>query len=833
MFSWIDVKFALRLLLKKPVFTATSVLIVALGLAMTVFSWSLLNSLIFSPLKLGDAEPVYALEGQFEAEHAFRTGATPWDFDLLRKETSLFAQIGVYLQGTALIGGANNQSATRKFNAAYTEWNVFEFSRVQPILGRGFHPDDHNEGAEPVIVLSYEVWQTLFNGDPKLVGQSIKSDAISHKVIGVMPQGFAFPDNAQAWLPLDQQYVRPTVRESIEVFGYARLQPGISADEANQHLDKMAVEIKAELPDSMWWLIPGTSSKYMHVVPYKQANADVTHYYPVFVSMLIVVLLILLLACINIGNLLLSRVNERFKEVAIRIALGAPSKRLVMQMLWESICICVFGGVIALLLAFSALDYANSALDSMFAVNQQKPFWWQLQVDSSAVLVLLISVIVMVAVTGFIPAWRALHGDFNAVLRDGTRGAQGKKASQATKLLVVSEILLSCVVLVMAFILLSTSYFAGHADYGVKVDKRLTAQLELPPELFPMNQDRALRAPDLKKRSDFYYQLKDHLEKQDNVETVIYMTQLPGRGEGTSHFEIEGRAAAVYEENPYSNNEGVSRDSWTALGMRVLQGRDYIADDATVEAENILVNDNIARDFFPDGNAVGSRVRRISMNGSTGDWRTIVGVVSNTYHGSTMKTTSAQYNTYHLIDRWAPTRVYLAMHYQGSFAEAQRTLQHSINAINPEVAAYHVQSYQSLIEEPNLLVSYLSKVFILCGVVAAILAASGIYAVAANSIIQKTQEIGVRRALGAQDGQIVGLFLKQAGWQLLFGLASGLGLAWLLINAISHSMLINELSLLLGTVLVPLIIALTVIVATLLPVTKALRREPADALHQE
>lgn len=833
MFAWIDLKFSLRLLLKKPAFTATSVLIVALGLALTLFSWTLLQTLIFSPLQFAESGPVYSIERPFDVQHARRNGGVAWDYAQLKKEQTLIAELGVYRPATTLVGGGNSQSATVKFNAAQTEWNIFEFSRSRPLLGRGLLPQDHDSGAEPVIVLGFDAWQQLFQGEENAIGKSVQVDTVSHQVVGVMPQGFAFPDVAQLWLPLSQTAIRPTSRDEEQLLAYARLQPGVTLSQVNQFLDTMALTVKAELTDNLWWLIPANQTQYLQAVPFKQAHADVRHYFPVFISMLIVVLLILLLACINIGNLLLSRVNERWKEVAVRIALGAPASRLVMQMLWESVLICVLGGVLALLLALSALEQANQALASMFAVNQLQPFWWHLQVGVSDLVILAGSVVLMITVTGFIPAWRALHGDFNAVLRDGTRGAQSQKAAKTSRVLVVSEITLSCVVLIMAFILLSTSYLAGQADYGVQVENRLTAQIELPAELYPYRQDPALRQVDLQKRANFYYRLKEQLEQQPDIAAAILMTELPGRGEGGSHFEIEGRAAAVSSENPYTNNEAVTRDSWSSLGMRIVQGRDFTLADVTAATESILVNENIARDFFPDGNAVGSRIRRVALNGNTAEWRTIIGVVSNTHHGSAMNTTSARYNSYQMMERRSPGRFYLAVHYQGSESQARRTIQQTVSDIDPAVAAYHIQPYQQLIDEPNLLVSYLSQVFILCGVIAALLAASGIYALSANSVLQKSKEIGVRRALGASDGQIVLLFLRQAGWQLLVGLSLGLILSWLLIEVVSQSMLLNTTSLLLGTVLVPLAIGLTVLSATLIPVRRAVVHEPAVALHQE
>ena len=442
----------------------------------------------------------------------------------------------------------------------------------------------------------------------------------------------------------------------------------------------------------------------------------------------------------------------------------------------------------------------------------------------------------MIAITGFIPAWRALSGDFNAVLRDGTRGSQGKKAARASQILVISEILLSCVVLVIATILLSTSYSAGQADYGVDTNNRITATIELPVVDYPIREEEEFELADTLKRTAFYYQLKDTLEQMPNIEGVAFMSQLPGTGAGASYFEIEGRVAAVYNENPYSNNEVVSRDAWHAIGMRVIQGRDFNLDDISAEVDTIIINESISNDFFPDGDAIGQRVRRAFRNPDAdreGGWQTIVGVVSDTYHGSAMRTSSEQYSSYFMLDHIGYSSIDVAIHYNGSQAEAEKSLQHAINQVNNNATVYNMQSYDELISQPMILVSAISKVFLLCGVIAIFLAASGIYAVAANSISQRTQEIGVRRALGASDSKIMQLFMRKAVWQLVIGLSIGITMSLWVVNQMTDTMVINQGSYMVGLIAIPLLIIIMVLVATYVPTRKIVLMEPSDALHHD
>jgi ABC-type antimicrobial peptide transport system permease subunit len=266
--------------------------------------------------------------------------------------------------------------------------------------------------------------------------------------------------------------------------------------------------------------------------------------------------------------------------------------------------------------------------------------------------------------------------------------------------------------------------------------------------------------------------------------------------------------------------------------MRIIQGRDFDHRDVGEDVFSIIINESIAKEFFPQGDAVGQRVRRADSD-SQGDWNTITGVVSDTFHGSTMRSSSTSYNSYHIMDNWGLLRVSIAIHFNGLEVEAKKTLMQAVDKINADVGVYHIQSYDNLIKQPMMLVTAVSKVFLLCGIIAAFLAASGIYAVASNSISQRTQEIGVRRALGSSDAGIMRLFFVQAGQQLTIGLTIGIALSIWLVNFMSETMIINDLSYVLGMLGVPLLIIFMVLLATFIPTKKVVLMEPSEALHHD
>ncbi|WDD97433.1 FtsX-like permease family protein [Thalassomonas actiniarum] len=832
---WIDIKYAIRLLLKKPVFTTTSILIVAIGLALTLYTFSLLNQLIFKPLTFNGDSQLIAIEGEFAHTHGRGQSADPYHLNQISAESELLQGMSLYHTGVRTIAGLDKASGSRKVHLSYSQWNLFEVAGVQPILGRGFTPQDQDIGAESVIILSYGVWQNQFAGNKDIIGTTVEIEAMPKRVIGVMPEGFAFPAITQVWQIMRVSRFSPTQpSNSLGLKAVARLKQGISLTRFQQEMRDILQRHFQTLPQDFAWRLSSPGG-YIRAFPFKLTNDAVFHHYPVFVAMLIVVLLILLLTCINLGNLLLVRVNERIKEVAIRISLGIPRKRLVLQMLWESIFICSLGGLTAFFLASWGVHITNNAFDQIFTVNGERPFWWQLSLDMDAIIVLLVAVVLMIVVTGFIPAWRALSGDLNAVLRDGTRGALGKKAGRANKLLVVTEISLSCVVLVVATMLLSTGYSAQNADYGVDTDNRITAAVHLAWGSYPWSGG----SPEArKKRNDTYYRLKDELEQLPNIHSVAYFSSLPGTGGGSSHVEIQGKAAEVFNENPLWNFNVVSRDAWGAVGMKIIEGRNFdlrdLASDSRALADTespVIINAAMARDLFPNGDAIGQRLRTVDGEGWQTEWRTVIGIVSDSIHGATMQSTSTQHSGYGLMDRrnW---RMNIVMHYSGPQSQAEIALQQTINKLGADVTVYHMQSYDNLIEQPVMLVNAVNKIFLWCGLVALFLAASGIYAVAANSITLRNQEIATRRALGARNSQVIKLFLNQAGIQLLFGLALGISLSLWIVSQISQSIIINGNSYVIGLLGIPIFITAMVLTATYIPSSKIIKQEPSEGLRQ-
>ncbi|MBQ4811548.1 ABC transporter permease [Pseudoalteromonas luteoviolacea] len=822
---WIDIKYMLRQLTNKPMFTLISVLVVAFGLGLTVYTYTLLTQIVFKPLTLQGTAPLVAIEGEFREKHGRGQRADPYHLNHIGAESKLIERMSLYRTGSTILSDLDNMTGSKKLHASYSQWNLFEVAGVQPQLGRGFSPADQEVGADPVVVISHAVWAKYFGQNPDILGTSIRVNGTPKQIIGVMPAGFSFPAVAQIWAPLvitQIQTSAPSDAYSASLNGVARLKNGVSLSQLRSEVDSLLAEHFQLLPQEFAWRTSSPGG-YIRVFPFKYTDDSIAQKSSIFIALFLVVVLILLLTCINVGNLLLARVNERIKEVAIRIALGISKERLVIQMLWESVFICGVGGVLAWILAAIGVQVTNEVLNGIFALSEARPFWWHIKLESDAVVVLVVTLIFMVIATGLLPAWRALTGDMNAILRDGTRGALGKINGRINKSIVITEIALSSVVLMIASILLYTSFNAQNADYGVDTNNRITAQILLPTSVYPTNPRT--------KRNDFYYQLKGNLEQSPNIHSVAYFTSLPGTGGGSSHFEILGKEALVYNENPLWNFEVVSRGAWDTVAMKIIAGRDFDERDLDSGESPVIINDSMARALFPLGDALGQRVRTVDEGDWHTEWRTIVGIVSDSVHGPTMQATSAWHTGYGLMDLRSWT-MELVVHYSGSEAQAMATLHKAVADMDPEVTLDQVQSYEQLIAQPMRLIDAINTIFLWCGLVALVLAATGIYAVSANSISLRSQEIATRRALGASNGHVVRFLLKEAGLQLTAGLVVGMSISIWLIYRISQSMLIGGGGFAIGLVGVPILISVMVLIATYIPSKKITSYEPSEGLRQ-
>lgn len=805
-----DFKYAIRLLAKRPGFTALTTLVMAVGIGLSVYLFSFLNTMAYKPLPFKDGDSLVVID-QIQNGIKLNGGNLDLhDFDEIRNNVSGFSEVSTYLETSVNVSGVDG---ARRYNATRSEPNLFAMTRTAPLIGREFNQAENQPGGDNVVVIGYDVWQNLLGGDSNVLERSLRINGISNQIIGVMPEGYFFPRNSEIWMPMRENPKQLARGKANSYAGLVHLQENASIESINREMAVVMQRIEAQYPKTNHGI-----SAYATTFPMStMGNGG-----EVFImSMYIVALLLLLLASINVANLLLSRAVERGKETAIRVALGAPRSRLIGQMLWESIIICLTGGTVGLLIAAWGLEVTESITATF---TDDKPFfWWKFGVDSFTLKIFAAFILGTIFITGLLPAWKNTGTDFNTVLRDGTRGALGKKAGRLNRLLVISEVFLSMTVLITAAVMVVGTYIATNADYGVSTDNILTARVRLSETDYDT----------MEKRAQFSETLQNRLENSVGIGNVMVTSALPGDYTWSPTIAVEG--VEYVNDTSYTRANYIVNTPSTLekLGIPLKQGRYFNSSDNGLGKNTVIVTETFVSRHFPGQSAIGKRIRITEIDGDTPNWLTIVGVVGHTIQGQSISPNSQGPSIFRPIGQAPRLNLTIAMKMKSTPAIAIRSLRQTLESIDSDLPAYIIKTYDEKIARNSAGIGFGSKIFLIFAIVAVILASSGIYGVMSNTVNQRTQEIGVKRALGADEQQITKDFLitgcKQLAWGGIPGLMAGGGLGF----ALSQLMGTQNSTLIIIATLMGVIISAVVIIATYLPTRRALLMEPADALHYE
>lgn len=805
-----DIQYALRLLAKKPGFTLLTTLVMAVGVGLSVFLFSMFNTMLFKDLPFTDSDRLVRFHITQDGVEG-RSGVDPLDYTEIKTQLKGVELFGAYREVNV---NASGRDGARRYRAVKTEPSIFQLSRTAPLLGREFNAQDNQPGAEDVVVIGYEVWQAQLGGDDNIIDQTLRIDGKPHKVIGVMPQAYWFPENTDLWLPLRQDPGVMLRGKGDKWVAVALLAKGYALADINSELKLIMQRIAVRYPE--------TNKGLGIFVNAFQRGAERDGIEVVY-SMQIAAILILLLASINVGNLLYSRAIERNKETAIRVALGAPRMRLISQMLWESAIICSLGGLIGLLVLAWGLEVTAAIVATFF--NDKPAFWWDFGIDGYTLKILLGFVLFTILATGLLPAWKNSGADFNAALRDGTRGALGKKSGRLNRILVISEIFLSMTILIAAATMVLGAYRATFADFGVNNDRLLTVRTLL--------RDTQYQTPEQK--IHFVNKLVAQLENSPGIGKVIITTVLPAEWAWMPRIALEGKEYSQAQTNAYptANYIMLTPDSLANLGVELKAGRFFNSSDEGLGKNTIIVTDSFAAAHFPHESALGKRLRIVDAKGQEQQWLTIVGLVKHTLYGDANNDSGKRPSIFRPFSQFPKGDFSIAVEMNSARASVVRSLRSSVAAIDPEVPLFQLEDYAIKMQRNAAPIRFISHIFMIFGMAAVVLAGTGIYGVMSNTISQRTQEIGIKRALGAQDEQIARQFLwtgiKQLLWGGIPGIAAGCAMAF----AMAHVVGIATADLILIAIVMVGIIAGVVIMATYLPTKRALQLEPSDALRYE
>ncbi|MDP3774920.1 MAG: ABC transporter permease, partial [Gemmatimonadales bacterium] len=694
-----------------------------------------------------------------------------------------------------------------RYQGAFISPSAFRMVRVPAMLGRAFTEDEARPDAPGVILLGYNVWKNRFASDRSIVGRSVRANGQTVTVIGVMPEGFKFPMAEELWLPLrlDPIRLKRGDGQSLEVFG--RLKPGVSEDRAMLEFTTIARRLAEQYPETNKGV--GAVMK-----PYTEEYIGEEPRALLF-TMLGAVFAVLLIACSNVANLLLARAAVRTKEVAIRTALGASRWRVVSQLLAEALVLSAVGAVMGIGIAWVGTTLFNNAI-----ADTQPPFWIDIRLDGTVLLFVSAITLVSTLIAGTLPALQATGANVNEVLKDESRGSSSFRLGKFSKGLVVAEIALSCGLLVAAGLMVKSVVKLKTFDYGVSTRDVFTARIGLFEAAYP----------DSLKRQQFWSGLVQRLESKPGVRGVALTSRLPALETGTEYVAIEGKAYATERDYPEARTAVITPSYFQTFGAGIAQGRDFTtADDGAAQAVTI-VNQSFAGRFFPGESAVGRRFRT-GRKDSQAPWLNVIGVVPDlSMHGTDSSTFQGFYVP--LAQRDARF-ISVAIRAQGDPMAMAPMVRAEVAAMDPDLPIYFVMTAQQQIDQNTWFYGVFGTLFMVFGFAALFLATVGVYGVMSFAVSRRTQEVGVRMALGADAGDVLRLFLKQGAIQVGTGVTIGLGLAFLLSRMLRIILFRVEPTdpVMFGAITI--VLAATGLLACFIPARRATRVDPMVALRYE
>jgi predicted permease len=814
---WQDLSYGVRSLWKNRGFTAVAVLSLAIGIGANSAIFSVINALLLRPLSYQDSERLAILWQRSPGLNVAQDWFSPAQYWDVKTQNQVFEQVAVTIGGSYNLTG---QGGPEHVDGARVSSSLFPLLGAKPILGRALLPQEDEPGKGPTVILSYGFWQRRFGGDPGVVGKSLIMSGNSFEIVGVMPPSFSLTrevmltvnaiERADLLLPLPMGEGARTNRGNEDFNIFAKLKPGISVAQAQADMDLIAARMKQQYPENY----PPTGGLTISVVPLlKQVVGEIDLALYVLLGM---VGLVLLIACANVANLLLSRATIRRREMAIRAAVGASRARLIRQLLTESAALALLGGLLGMLIAYFAV-YAFGRFGP-----KNIPRLTEVSVDGRVLAFTFLLSLLTGIIFGLAPALRASRVDLNETLKEGGRSAGGASATGhhlTRKLLVVFEVALSLVVLICAGLLIRSYQRVVNASPGFDSHNVQAMRFSLP----------AARYGSPESIVGFLRLVSDRLKKAPGVEAVGVSYSLPM---STVSFAWEPIAVEGYVP-PTTHNSIISTVRIVTPGyfdvMRVplKEGRLFTGQDIKGAQETALVNEAFAQRFWPKENPIGKRLQR----GTSGAWRTVVGVVRDSREYSAEK--EPPIAVYYPVEQTPARSMYLVIRTGADPVPMTGALTREIQAIDPELPVFDVSSMDQRLYESLARQRFSMVMLGVFALIAAVLAAIGIYGVMAYSVNQRTQEIGIRMALGARPAAIQQLVLRQALALALLGVGIGLLAAFAFTRVLASMLFGVSATDLLTFGITPLALGGVTLLAGYLPARRAAKVDPMIALRND
>lgn len=804
-----DIRFGFRTLLKSPGFTAIAIVALALGIGANTAIFSLADAFLLKPLNIPDPEHLVIVGELAPGQTDDINSVSAANFADWKNQSKSFEALAAFDQNEANLTGSG---LPEKIQDAEVTANFFTLCDKQPFLGRAFVTGEDQPGRENVVILSQHLWARRYGADPGIVGKEIHIDGKPYTVVGVMPRTFDFPQVTDLWTPMALSPSAWQVRKSRNFLGLGKLNPGVSVESANTEMRGIAQRLSAAYPDTNH----GWSARAMPIRRFELGDFTVQYTLMLFGA----VAGVLLIVCANVANLQFVRGASRQKEMAIRVALGGSRWRLVRQLLTESVLVAVGGAILSL--AFAKWAISLMVFNMPPEIARYIPGWDQISLDRRALVFTLFAGVAAGIVAGLLPAFQGTRLDVNETLKEGGRSSASSHGRHILRdSLVVLQIIFATILLVGSGLFVRGFRTLLDVNEGFKPDTILSMRLNLPD----------LRYPKPEQLRMFFDQSLERLAALPGAEGAAMTSWLPyGNGGGNGQITIDGRPWADQSEIPTVTSIVASPNYISLLHIPLIRGRDLSAQDTKDSQMVVVISQSLDRKFWPAGDSVGHRIK-IGGNDATNPWMTVVGVVADVKMDPTQ--IRPPYGIYRSYLQFPKNYGTFVLRTSGDPMALASAAQSSVAGVDSEVPVFEIMTMRKVINNQVVGLAYVAVMMGTIGTLGLVLAAVGVFGVMAFVVTERTYEIGVRMAFGAQPGDVLRLIIGKG--LLLSGVGLGVGLAL----AFESARLLKNLIFGIGATDpltfagIALAIVAVVIAACWLPARRATRVDPMIALRYE
>jgi putative ABC transport system permease protein len=810
---WQDIRSAARTLLKKPGFTLVVIVTLALGIGANTAIFSLIYGILLRPFPYREPGRLVKVESVYTKTTGVNRGCSLLDIEDWRRMNRTLVDVGAQATFDADVRGDGPSEPVR-----LTQLNAGAMASlgVNPVIGRLFLPEEDRKGGDAhKALISHRLWQQRFSGAPDIVGQKLQTTINTFTIIGVMPPGLRFPENTDVWTPMESWYALSEGAESYRKRDnrfyqtIARLKPGVTIEQAQADLNNVAAALEEQYPKE-------NEGVRVRLTPLR--DAEVGNIRPYLLMLLAAVGFVLLICCANVASLMLAQAAAQRREFAMRAALGASRWRLIRELLVRSLALALLGAACGVALAVAGVK----ALLALIPV--QLPFWMRVEVDAPVLLFSLAAAVLTSLLFGLAPALLASRVNLNDALRDGTKGSSG--GAKARSVLVVAQIALCLLLLVGAGLMMQTFLRLQRRDTGFNPDNVLVARTT---NFY--NGPRAERATALALHHERVAALLGALP---GVTRVGATNTLPFERVQTERGKVEltikGRASEELKHQVAMEGADVSAGYLETMQIPLVSGRLFDSRDTKDSPMAVIINERAAQTLFPDRDPIGQEILWGAYS-KENPYSVVVGVVGNVRHQADENDKGME--LYYPYTQWPVTNVYYVIRASGDPTHLMQTVRQTVSAADPKTAIVFVKTMERLIDETLWQRRLWGVMFGVFAALALLLAAVGIYGVLSYSVSQRTREIGVRMALGAQTINVLRMVLAQGLKLALGGIVIGLVAALALSRFIGSLLFGVRSSDPLTYAGVALLLVIVALLACLIPARRAAKTDPMIALRAD